>query len=108
MWGLKGVLRCGEGEGDHGMSLVGLPAAVLERPSISSTVGDEGVRQPAKWRARPRVRPREPGKLWLVLSCIDTIAGDAPPLLLSLNQQQSFQQAACFFLISRRGPLSYA
>jgi hypothetical protein len=44
MWGLKVVLRCGEGgEEDHGMSLVGLSAAVLERSSISSTVGDEGV-----------------------------------------------------------------
>jgi len=41
---------------------------MLEGPSISSTVDYKGVGQPVKWRARPR----EPGKLWLVLSCVDS------------------------------------
>ena len=60
----------------HRRSLAGSESNVLDRPSISSTVGYGGVRQPVKWRVRLRVRPREPGKLWLVLSCIDS--RDAP------------------------------
>ena len=60
------------------------------RPSISSAVGYEGVRQPVKLRVRRRVKGREAGKLWLVFSCIDSRGH--PPLCFSLNQQQSLQQ----------------
>jgi len=60
---------------------------VLERPSISSTVGDEGVRQPVKWRVRRRVSPREPGKLWLALSCIDS-RGYYPFVSLSIKKSR--------------------
>jgi len=55
---------------------------MLEGPSISSTVDYKGVGQPVKRRARPR----EPEKLWLVLSCVDSRG--CPPLFLSINNSR--------------------